>query len=125
MPTPSGVGTPPIQIKASDWQEAQRVLATQVPGLEVWAFGSRARGTAKPYSDLDVALVSPHPLPLSVLANLNYAFEASDMTIKVDVVDLSSVSEAFRSTIARDAVAVQHGSASTLGYDPGRIAGDP
>jgi predicted nucleotidyltransferase len=45
-----------------------------VPQFEVWAFGSRAkcgRGAAKPYSDLDLAVITDQPLPLKTSANLS------------------------------------------------------
>jgi predicted nucleotidyltransferase len=98
---------PPIQLSASDWQETQRVLSQELPNAEVWAFGSRARRTAKPYSDLDLAIVHAHPLSLAAMATLQHAFEASDMTIHVDIVDWASASDAFRKIIAHDKVVVQ------------------
>lgn len=69
--------------------------------------GSRARGTPKPFSDLDLALITSQPLPLSMLAQLNDAFDTSDLTIKVDLVDWASTRESFRDIIARDEVQVQ------------------
>lgn len=30
-----------------------------IPVQEIWLFGSRARGTAKPWSDVDLGIVSP------------------------------------------------------------------
>ena len=84
---------PAIQLSASDWQEVQRVLLQEIPNTEVWAFGSRARRTAKPYSDLDLAIVQEHPLSLEALANLHHAFDSSDLTIRVDVVDWAAISE--------------------------------
>ncbi|MFO1263649.1 MAG: nucleotidyltransferase domain-containing protein [Rhodoferax sp.] len=99
-----------IQISEPDWLEAQRVLSQEVPEWDVWAFGSRARGNAKPYSDLDLAVMTTDPLPLDRLAALTHAFDASDMTIRVDVVDWSSISEAFRQVIAADKVLVRRAS---------------
>ena len=98
---------PPIQISAPDWLEVQHILATEIPALDVWAFGSRARRTAKPNSDLDLAIISPQPLSLTQLANLTHAFESSNMTIRVDLVDWSSISEAFRHIVLNDKVVVQ------------------
>ena len=46
-----------------------------------------------------------------MLAQLNDAFDTSDMTIKVDLVDWASTSESFRNTIARDKVLIQSGAA--------------
>lgn len=98
---------PPVQLSASDWHEVQRVLLQEIPHIEVWAFGSRARRTAKPYSDLDLAIVQEQPLSLETLANLRHAFDDSDLTIRVDVVDCASISESFRNIIAQDKVLVQ------------------
>lgn len=104
---------PPIHISESDWQEVQRVLVQEIPGLEVWAFGSRARGDAKLYSDLDLAIITTTPLSLSQLASLTHAFESSDMTIRVDVVDWSSISEAFRRIVSSNKVVIQPPATST------------
>jgi len=99
--------TPPIDIEPQDWAVVMHILQEQVPTLEVWAFGSRARHCAKPYSDLDLALITPVPLSLEKLANLSEAFDTSDLPIRVDVVDWASTSETFRKIIAQDKVVVQ------------------
>ena len=98
---------PPIDINPKDWADVVHVLREQVPGMEVWAFGSRARHCAKPYSDLDLAFVAAVPMSLELLANLTNAFENSDLSIRVDIVDWASASEAFRCIMARDKVVVQ------------------
>ncbi len=98
----------PIELDAGSWVEVRRILGAQAPHLEVWAFGSRARHTAKPYSDLDLALITDTPLSLAAMADIQSAFEASDLPIRVDLVDWASTSEAFRQIIAQDKVVVQH-----------------
>lgn len=98
---------PPIDIDRRDWADVRRILREQLPGLEVWAFGSRARRAAKPYSDLDLALITRQPLTLAQLAAISDAFETSDLSIRVDVVDWAATGEAFRRIIARDRVVVQ------------------
>lgn len=83
------------------------VLARHVPQHEVWAFGSRARGTAKPYSDLDLAVMTDEPLAFSVSAAMAEDFSESDLPWKVDVVDWAVTSEPFRRIIDRDKVLVK------------------
>lgn len=107
MMTPAPVGTSPIDLAPRDWIDVVRILHEQVPAIEVWAFGSRARGTAKPYSDLDLALITQQPLSLDQLAAITDAFATSDLPIRVDVVDWAATSEAFRKRIAQDKVVVQ------------------
>jgi predicted nucleotidyltransferase len=103
---------PPIDLAPQDWLELTRILSEQVPQLEVWAFGSRAKGCAKPYSDLDLALITPAPLTLRQMADLQEAFSQSDLPIKVDLLDWASAAPSFRQLIERDKVVVQRGGAS-------------
>ena len=83
------------------------ILAETVPGREVWAFGSRVRGKARPTSDLDFAVLGDAPLSFEVLAALRDAFSESNVPYKVDVVDWAATSEAFRDIIRREHVPVQ------------------
>jgi len=64
------ISTPPIDIRPEHWQIIRDTLQTHVPGYAVWAFGSRVRGTARPYSDLDLPLISDEPLALDIRAAL-------------------------------------------------------
>ena len=83
------------------------ILHAHVPRHPVWAFGSRARSQAKPHSDLDLAIITDQPLPLSTQAALAEAFSESDLPWRVDVVDWSTTREAFREIIARDKAVLQ------------------
>ena len=35
----------------------RHLLSSHVPDVKVWAFGSRVKGTAKAWSDLDLSLI--------------------------------------------------------------------
>lgn len=72
------------------------------PDARVWAFGSRATGRARRYSDLDLAIDAGRPLRLDEHAELAEAFTESDLPYKVDVVDWRNLGEAFRARIAGD-----------------------
>ena len=100
---------PDIDLNPQDWAEVARILHTHLPELEVWAFGSRVTGTAKPYSDLDLALITHQPLSLEKTAILKEAFDESDLPIRIDVVDWAATSKPFRKIIERDKVVVQQG----------------
>lgn len=101
-------GIPGIDIQPAQWEIVKEVLKRHAPYHEVWAFGSRARNCAKPYSDLDLAIVGDTPLPPSLRAALADDFSESDLPWKVDVVDWASTSEKFRQIIDRDKVVLQH-----------------
>lgn len=104
MSTPS---TPNIDLNPHDWNEVKRILERYVPQYDVWVFGSRATWKAKAYSDLDLAVITDTKFPLNTLAHLQSAFDESDLTIKVDVVDWAAIGEAFRDIIRKTSVIVQ------------------
>jgi predicted nucleotidyltransferase len=89
-----------IDLASEQLAIVRRLLATHVPECEVRAFGSRVTGKAKPYSDLDIALFGPARLPISRLAALREAFEESELSIRVDLLDWHAISEAFRGVIS-------------------------
>jgi predicted nucleotidyltransferase len=77
------------------------VLSTLLPkDARAYVFGSRASGGARRYSDLDLALEWSRPLGLDVLGEIAEALSESDLPYKVDIVDLATVTPAFRASIA-------------------------
>ena len=76
------------------------------PSAKVWAFGSRVTGTARRYSDLDLALEAEQPLNWTVLADIAAEMSESDLPMKVDVVDLRAIEPSFRQSIESTMVAL-------------------
>lgn len=79
--------------------EVRRILQAHVPKCEVLAFGSRVRGNAQTYSDLDLALAAPEKIPQRQLEDLKDSFAESDLPFRVDVLDWHEISDRFRKTI--------------------------
>jgi uncharacterized protein len=77
----------------------RRILEAHVPECDVRAFGSRVKGRAKPYSDLDLAVMTTSPLPIDVKVRLEHAFTESDLPFKVDVLYWDEIGEGFRRLI--------------------------
>ena len=78
------------------------ILGEHLPGYEVWAFGSRANGSAvREFSDLDLAVMTEVPLDTLVLADLKEAFTESDLPFKVDVIDWATTSERFQAIVRK------------------------
>ncbi|HLP98667.1 MAG TPA: restriction endonuclease subunit S [Sideroxyarcus sp.] len=96
-----------LDVRPDHLQIVRDILQKHVPQYEVWAFGSRAKWTAKEYSDLDLCIVSDKPLSFSVLGAMGEAFSDSDLPWKVDVVDWATTSSSFRKIIERDKVVVK------------------
>ncbi|NNN20994.1 MAG: nucleotidyltransferase domain-containing protein [Acidimicrobiales bacterium] len=58
-------------------------------------FGSRIKGTARKYSDIDLGFKGSAPMPISTVAKLWNALDDSDIPYVVDIVDLSLVNIEF------------------------------
>lgn len=85
-------------IALSDTELAQvwSILRAHLPQtVDVAVFGSRAGGRVKKFSDLDLVLEGPEPLPWSLLGTLADAFDESLLPFKVDLIDRRAVSDEF------------------------------
>jgi uncharacterized protein len=97
--------SPTIDLPHEDLAILLPVLHTCLPsGTSVWVFGSRVTGAARRYSDLDLALLGHERLDLDILGRLKEALSESDLTIKVDLVDLRAVDPVFRRMIEGEMV---------------------
>ena len=70
-----------------------------------YAFGSRAKGNAKKFSDLDLCFFDD--ISLHTLSKITEDFEESDLPFKVDIVNWDQCKETFRDLIRDDLVSVQ------------------
>ena len=92
--------TSPVDIRPDQLEIVQDILHKHLPaGVKVWVFGSRANWTTKDSSDLDLALEGEGKLSHKVLSALKDAFEDSDLSYTVDVVDLNRISDSFRQIV--------------------------
>lgn len=98
---------PKIDISPEDWIIVESILEGFVPQQEVWAFGSRARWTAKNYSDLDVVILGDEPLSEELLMDLEKNFIESDLPWKVDIVDWHNLDDDFKNIIEKDHVVIR------------------
>ncbi len=96
-----------LMISSTEWQQVSTILQRFLPEYAVWAFGSRVNDNAKPYSDLDLAIISKQPIPLPLLAEVAEAFSESDLPWKVDLVDWATTSERFRQVIAAEKLVIK------------------
>lgn len=86
--------------------EARRIVLTVLGRhrARVFLYGSRARGAAGRQSDLDIAILPLSPLPPGTLSELREALEESTIPYEVDVIDLSTVDDAFRNKVLSEGV---------------------
>ena len=88
--------------------QLEALLSKHVPGVEVWAYGSRVNGESHDGSDLDLVLRGPALEPLDGgFFDLLEAIEKSNVPILVQAHDWAMLPESFHREIERDYVVVQ------------------
>ena len=91
-------------------KQLKALLDEHVPGVEVWAYGSRVNSESHEGSDLDLALRGPALEPLDGgFYDLLEAIEKSNIPILVQAHDWAMLPESFHREIERDYVVVQQG----------------
>jgi uncharacterized protein len=93
-----------IDLPAAQLRLVQEILKKWAPDAKIYIFGSRVKGNAKPFSDLDVAIENNPPLNPHAMAELKNDFSESSLPIKIDVVDWGSIDENFKKLILADCV---------------------
>ena len=67
---------------------------------KVCIFGSRAKGTYKEYSDIDIAVdLNNKKLDTDILGRILIEFQDSTLPYEVDVIDINSIDEKFKNLI--------------------------
>lgn len=73
-----------------------------------YVFGSRAKGTQKRFSDLDLCFKGNTPIPDAVIAELEEKFSESNLPFKVDIIDYHTISPSFRRVIEPQFIPLKH-----------------
>jgi len=94
----------PVRQRALD--TVRRIVFDRLAGhpARVYLFGSCARGDARRWSDIDVAIEPLEPLPGGVLSDITEELEESTVPYYVDVVDLTTTRPEFRDDVKREGV---------------------
>jgi predicted nucleotidyltransferase len=98
-----------LDLTAGQLAVVRDILHRHVPGLAVRAFGSRVNGTARHYSDLDLAIIAATPLPFDLIGRLREDFSESGLPFRVDILDWATTGEPFRRIVEQDSVVIQPG----------------
>ena len=87
-------------------EQIEALLREHVPGVEVWAYGSRVSGRSHEGSDLDLVLRGPDLKRISSgqLTDLTEALEQSNVPILVQIHDWARLPESFHREIEQEYV---------------------
>lgn len=77
------------------------IINKHLPNAKIYLFGSRARSTHSPGSDIDIAVDTGESIPWTTLGALEKIIE-SNIPLFVDIIDLNSVSEDMRKQILKE-----------------------
>jgi predicted nucleotidyltransferase len=88
-----------IDLSTENLSLLKQLITEHIPVCEIRVFGSRIHGTAKPYSDIDIAIKCTEPIDRRTLSRLKEALQESTLPIRVDVLDWDGISEEFRGVI--------------------------
>ena len=105
-----------IDITAEQRKLLLELLERHLPNTAAWVYGSRAKRTSRPQSDLDLVVFAT-PEQNGQVGELREAFEESNLPFRVDLFVWGAVPEQFRKHIRRDhvvLVATEEQSRSTL-----------
>lgn len=92
-----------IDIAPHHQQEILNVLSNLLPGIGVWAFGSRINGTARKNSDLDLVVFSTPELSHYV-HEVRETFDESNLPFRVDMLVWDELPENFQDNIKNEHV---------------------
>lgn len=95
-----------VTLSPEQLHDVRQIIAQVIPGAQVWIFGSRATGRARPFSDLDLLLTQPPRLNWAQRAALRDGFEASDLPFCVDVVESDGLAPGIAERIQAERVAL-------------------
>lgn len=96
-----------IDLKPVHLKKVKNILYGLVPECDVLVYGSRADGTAKAYSYLDLAVMAEKPLPAPRLEKLSAAFTAAGLPFRVETVDWAATGASFRKEIKKTGILIQ------------------
>ena len=97
-----------LNVEPRHREQLERLLRERLPGVEVWAYGSRVNGRGHAGSDLDLALRAPglRAIPLDALIGLRDALSDSAIPFLVEARDWARMPDSFHEEIERSHVVV-------------------
>lgn len=81
-----------------------KLLTTLFPNAKVYLFGSRARGTHKIESDIDIAIDDLRKIPILEMARARNILESLNIPQTIDLIDINNVSEDFKKIILKEGI---------------------
>lgn len=96
-----------IDVTKEQLQTIKGLLKAYIPNAEVWVYGSRAKWTSRPQSDLDMVAFVDDEVTRKKIPSLKEAFEESSLPFKVDFFIWDEVPDQFHENIKKERYVLQ------------------
>lgn len=93
-----------MNVSLTSQQKLTSIIRKYLPHAKIYLFGSRAKGTHNPGSDIDIAVDDKTPIAWSTLGLIKEDIENSNIILFVDIVDINSVSDELKKQIMKDGI---------------------
>ena len=97
-----------IDIDAKHLKEILTILKMRAPDSTVIAFGSRVEFTAKPNSDLDLAIICDKKTAQKAIPRIVDDFQESDIPFNIDILDYNRLPDNIKKNIDKEFVEIYH-----------------
>lgn len=94
-----------VENNMSEIQQAVlKAIAYHFPQAKVILFGSRARGTHRPGSDVDIAIDLGAPIKLRDMARMRVTLENLPLPINIDIVDMHNIPQELHDIVMKEGI---------------------
>ena len=91
-----------FNLSQEDYEITVHILKKILPNQEIWAFGSRVTGTSKPFSDLDLVVMSNALISDETFIDAKNTLAESNLSIKIDLHQWKLLPKLFQEIIEKN-----------------------
>lgn len=88
-----------IDAKDEEIEFISKTIKKHISDCEIRVFGSRIKGKARRYSDIDIAIITNGKIEWSILGKIGDEFAESEIPYRIDIIDWNAIDESFRKII--------------------------
>jgi predicted nucleotidyltransferase len=93
-----------VALSAEHLRIVLQEIERHIPTATVWAFGSRVKGSHRPQSDLDLAILCDKDTARANLPQFNEALDESDLPFRVQTLDFHRLPQNMQDNIRQSFV---------------------
>jgi uncharacterized protein len=85
-------------------QKIITLIKALLPEAKIYLFGSRAKGTHDRWSDIDIAVDTGQPLPITAVDEAASVLEATNIPYKIELVDFRKAPAYLQKSIEQEGI---------------------